>query len=93
MIFALIILTRILFIACMVFIIGYVFGSFSKNRTLTVLTKVAAILTIVLFLATNAAFLRGGGRWHGPNGHRYADRHCMYEKPAHQHNLPADSAR
>lgn len=68
MFFGLIIL-RILFVACMVFILGYVFGNFSKNRTLTVFTKIAAITAIVLFVATNVFFFRafrgdGNGRMH-----------------------------
>ncbi len=40
---------RILFIACMVFIIGYVFGPFARNRTFRVITRVAAILAVVPF--------------------------------------------
>jgi hypothetical protein len=54
-----IILLRILFAACMVFIIGYVFGGFSRSATLTTITKVAAILAIVVFIATNAFMVRG----------------------------------
>lgn len=46
-----IIITRILFVACMVFIIGYVFGNFSKNSTLAILSKVAVVAAIVLFIA------------------------------------------
>jgi len=48
---------RILFIACMVFIIGYVFGPFARNRTLTVISRVAAILAIVLFPVCQYAVL------------------------------------
>jgi len=40
--FGIIILTRILFAACMVFIIGYVVGNFSRNPALTRVTKFAA---------------------------------------------------
>ncbi|GAA0562951.1 hypothetical protein GCM10009415_51310 [Chitinophaga japonensis] len=58
----------------MVFIIGYVFGSFSKSRTLTVITRVAAILTIVLFISANILFFglsrgHGHGPEHAPHGH------------------------
>ena len=53
-----IILTRILFVACMVFIIGYVFGSFSKKRALTTIARIASILIIVLYMAANA-FMMG----------------------------------
>jgi hypothetical protein len=37
----------------MVFVIGYVFGNFSKNATLTTITKVASIMAIVLFISAN----------------------------------------
>lgn len=60
-----IILSRILFIACMVFILGYVFGNFSKSKTLTRITKIAAILAIALFIAGNVFLLRAGGWKYG----------------------------
>ncbi|WP_419701448.1 hypothetical protein [Mucilaginibacter sp. NFX135] len=41
----------------MIFIIGYVFGEFSKKPALTIITKVAAILVIVLFIAANMPFM------------------------------------
>ena len=70
---------RILFIACMVFIIGYVFGPFARNRTLTVITRVAAILAVVLFLSANALFFRFGG-WRA--GHHPGWQHeCVKEAP------------
>jgi hypothetical protein len=53
---AIIILIRILFAACMVFIIGYVFGNFSKNATPRTITKFASILAPVLFIAANVFF-------------------------------------
>ena len=56
--FGFIMAIRILFGVCMVFIIGYIFGSFAKNPTLASLTKVAAILAIVLFVAANIFFTR-----------------------------------
>ncbi len=49
----LLIITRILFIACMVFIIGYIFGGFSKRPALKLITRISAILLIVLFISTN----------------------------------------
>jgi len=66
--FVFIILLRILFVACMVFIIGYVFGGFSKKPMLRRITRVATILIIVLFMITNVlfmrmAFIRGNGPW------------------------------
>ena len=63
-----IILSRIVFIACMVFILGYVFGNFSKSRTLTRITKIASILAIALFIVGNIFLLRSGGwRYGGHN--------------------------
>lgn len=63
--FALFIAIRILFIASMVFIIGYVFGNFSKSAALTTITKVASILVIVLFICANVFFFRFGGIHNG----------------------------
>lgn len=51
-------IVRLLFAASMVFIIGYIFGGFSKKRVLTTITKIAVILVIVLFVATNIFFMR-----------------------------------
>lgn len=71
MIFPFLIIIRILFAACMVFIIGYVFGGFSKRPALATITKVASILAIVLFISMNALLLRaafhhdGNGGWRG----------------------------
>jgi len=63
--FAIIILLRILFAASMVFIIGYVFGRFSKSMVLTTFARVASILVIVLFILTNIFLTRFGSRGHG----------------------------
>ena len=68
--FGILILLRILFVASMILIIGYVFGSFSRNPTLTVLTKIASILVIVLFIGTNIFFFRAR-RAFGPWGPKY----------------------
>ena len=65
MYFGIIILIRILFVVCMVFIIGYVFGNFSKSTTLSNIAKVASILLIVLFISANIFLFRFGGRHHG----------------------------
>ena len=56
--FAIIIFLRLLFLACMVFIIGYVFGNFSKKPILRTVTKFAAILAIVLFISANVFFFQ-----------------------------------
>ena len=63
--FGIIILIRILFAACMVFVIGYVFGNFSKNATLATITKVASILAIVLFISANVLSFRFAPWQHG----------------------------
>lgn len=77
MFIGLLILIRVLFAASMVFIIGYVFGSFSKNGTLSVITKIAAILVIVLFIGSNIfAFRFTGSRWRF-NGTPYG---CEYDR-------------
>jgi hypothetical protein len=56
--FGTIILIRVLFITCMVFIIGYVFGNFSIKPALRTITKITTILVIVLFIASNILFFR-----------------------------------
>ncbi|QNL50976.1 hypothetical protein H8S90_05140 [Olivibacter sp. SDN3] len=53
-----IIFFRILFVVCMVFVIGYIFGGFAKNRALSAISKTAAILAIVLFILTNIFLTR-----------------------------------
>jgi hypothetical protein len=63
--------TRILFAACMVFIIGYIFGGFSKNPIFTRFAKIASILVIVLFLLTGVFFFRLGGLRHYGNNNGY----------------------
>ncbi len=55
---ALIIIIRILFAVCMVFIIGYIFGGFSRKPLLATLSKVASILAIVLFISANMLLMR-----------------------------------
>lgn len=62
---AIIILSRLLFAASMVFIIGYIFGNFSRKTALTRLAKIGSITVIVLFIATNIALFRFGGMRHG----------------------------
>jgi hypothetical protein len=52
------ILSRVLFVASMVFIIGYVWGNFSRSRALTRITKVATIGAILFFIGTNIFFAR-----------------------------------
>jgi hypothetical protein len=77
-----IILSRILFIASMVFITGYVFGSFSKSKTLTVLTKISTILAIVLFVSANVFFFRFAGAGHGWHGHYNTHGYCIKDSSA-----------
>ncbi|WP_343668477.1 hypothetical protein [Chitinophaga sp.] len=76
-----ILLSRLLFIACMVFILGYIFGNFSASKTLTRITKVAAVLAIVLFITGNVFMFRGRN-W------RYTDKEhteCYREKSDSTH--------
>ncbi len=72
MFFALLIFARILFAACMVFIIGYIYGPFSKRRDLTIAARIAAIAIIFAFLMMNIFVFRAAashtgashaGRW------------------------------
>jgi len=70
------ILSRLLFIASMVFIIGYVFGPFSRNSTLRTITKVSSILLIVLFIGMNIFFFRFAGR---PGLRHHAAYGCQYQ--------------
>jgi predicted membrane protein len=67
---ALIIIIRILFAVCMIFIIGYIFGGFSRKPVLATLSKVAAILAIVLFITANILLMRFAFG-HGYRCHRY----------------------
>lgn len=69
MYFGIIVLIRILFAACMVFIIGYTFGNFSEKPTLAIISKVASILAILLFISANIFFFRFNG-WHHANQYR-----------------------
>ncbi len=69
------IVSRLLFIASMVFIIGYVFGPFSRNNTLRTITKIASILAVVLFIGMNIFFLRAAR-------HNNLRNHAGYECPA-----------
>src|SRR5690606_5511358 len=91
--FVFIILLRVLFVACMVFIIGYIFGSFGTRPALSTLSKVAVILVIVLFGAMNILFVRStfGSHRYGRDGYhrecRFYDRHDFPNGRA----LPADS--
>lgn len=84
------ILTRLVFIASLVFIFGYVFGNFSKNARLTRLTRVASVLILVSFIAINATTFLFAGRWRCGNFNRSArfEAHChrTMEKVTGQYN-------
>ncbi len=77
MFIGLFILIRVLFTVCMVFIIGYVFGSFSKNTMLKVVTKIAAILVIVLFIGASIFGFRFTGWGRRIHGTQYG---CWYDR-------------
>ncbi|MBO9613013.1 MAG: hypothetical protein J7619_09975 [Dyadobacter sp.] len=75
MFFGLLIFARILFVACMVFIIGYIYGPFSQRRGLTIAARVAAIAIIFAFIMMNIFAFRAashGGPWHH-HGHWNCD--------------------
>lgn len=75
--FPLFIVLRALFVACMVFIIGAIFGNFSQRRTLAIFSKIAAGLVVVLFFVTTGLGMRFGG-WRGYRDQRgvYHYEHC-----------------
>ena len=75
---AFIIIIRILFAICMIFIIGYIFGGFSRKPVLATLSKIAAILAIVLFISANILLMRFA--FHH-ECHRYQQQEI--NKPAH----------
>lgn len=76
MLFVILILSRLLYVACMVFITGYVFGNFSKSKTLSTITKVASVLAIVLFLSANVFLFRFGGGWRHAVNHQHNEMRC-----------------
>ncbi|MBZ4190849.1 hypothetical protein [Niabella beijingensis] len=74
MFITLFIISRLLLIACFVLVIGYIFGSFATNKTLSTLARVAAILLLVGFIASNIFFFRfrnGNAGFH--------NRHCWQQ--------------
>lgn len=83
MFFGFFILTRILFVASMVFIIGYVFGNFSKSATLTRFARVASILVILLFISANIFMFRAG-RW--MSDHRYHHHYGWHDRDSLDYN-------
>jgi hypothetical protein len=76
----LVIVSRILFVASFVLIIGYVFGNFSRNRTLTRLTKVGSILALVMYIGMNIFFARFAFR-NGARQHAAYGWHCEEKAP------------
>lgn len=82
MFFGFLIFARILFVACMVFIIGYIYGPFSKRRSLTIGARIAAIAVIFAFIMMNIFAFRGGPSHGGPWQHRGHWDHC----PDHHEN-------
>jgi flagellar biogenesis protein FliO len=62
----------------MIFIIGYIFGGFSRKPVLATLSKIAAILAIVLFISANILLMRFA---FGHGCHRYQQQEI--NRPAH----------
>ncbi|HWV75628.1 MAG TPA: hypothetical protein VN040_28115 [Pseudosphingobacterium sp.] len=79
MFFGIFIFTRLLLVASMVFIVGYVFGSFAKNKSLTIITKVATVLIIVIPILTGVFFVSSGGRFH--RGDHHVKDTCHFQHP------------
>lgn len=86
MFFGLLIFARILFVACMVFIIGYIYGPFSRRRGLTVAARVAAIAIIFAFIMMNILAFRAGASHNGGPWNRGHWSHCDDE---HHHKIEA----
>lgn len=79
--FGIIFLIRTLFVACMVFIIGYVFGNFSKKPALATITKVASVPAITLFIAANIlSFHFAPWRYNGRNNCSYYQKDTTVHK-------------
>ncbi|SEJ01603.1 hypothetical protein SAMN05216327_105290 [Dyadobacter sp. SG02] len=76
MFFGLLIFARILFVACMVFIIGYIYGPFSQRRGLTIAARIAAIAVIFAFILMNIFAFRAGPFRGGPPRHHAHWEHC-----------------
>ncbi|MET7258192.1 hypothetical protein [Dyadobacter fermentans] len=88
MFFGLLIFARILFVACMVFIIGYIYGPFSRRRGLTVAARVAAIVIIFAFIMMNILAFRAGTSHNGGPWNRGHWSDCDDE---HHHKIEAKS--
>ncbi|MCC6287817.1 MAG: hypothetical protein IT249_08025 [Chitinophagaceae bacterium] len=79
------IISRIVIAACLVLILGYVFGNFSTKPLLVKLTKVASILVLVGFIMGSIFILRFRSVKHEGNISRSG--WCQYQ------HLQTDSAR
>lgn len=83
--FIIFILGRLLFIASMVFIIGNLFGGFSKRKTLKTLGRIGSIFIIIFFIAGSFLHRPGPRGWHS----RRLDRGCWtYQKDSTNHQTP-----
>lgn len=84
MFFGIFILSRLLFIGVIIMIMGYVFGRFSQSKTLTTLTKVAAVLLIVLFAGSNMFFFANRARvranWNGQHPYNTCQADSAYKR-------------
>ncbi len=68
--FAIFLIMRLLLITSIVFIIGYVFGNFSKSVILTRFTKISSIFIAIAFVASSFFFFRFGGWRHENFNHK-----------------------
>lgn len=58
------ILFRIILLASLIMVLGYVFGNFSQRKSLTRLTKVSSVLLLVVFVIMNFFMFRFYGKRH-----------------------------
>lgn len=88
--FIALIFMRILFAACMVLIIGYIFGPFAKRPALARMARIASILAVVLFISTNILLFRIG-HWRNRDGDGpacYGWKHQQQQAPANTKPAP-----
>ena len=72
------ILVRLLLIAALVFVIGYVWGNFSKKKSLTTLAKISTILLVVMVIVGNIFAFRFAGWRNGRNHHQQEQ--CYFQR-------------
>jgi hypothetical protein len=72
------ILVRLLLIAALVFVIGYVFGNFSRKKSLTTLAKISTILLVAMVIIGNVFAFRFAGWRNGR--HQHQQEQCYFHR-------------